>query len=94
MDDILEQPTSSVPNTADDPDDAAQSSDEDDGGPDWTKLSAMASASDVNKPFIPKRGEKEFEPSGEAGTSLQQHKLEQMRAAMFSALDVERTVSR
>ena len=60
--------------------------------------SALASSA-ANKPAIPKRGDKEFEPSGGVegggvGTNLQQHKLERIRDAMFSALDVERTVSR
>lgn len=99
MDDFLEKPTSSAPiENAETPEDAGQSSDEDDGGPDWTKLSALASSSS-SKPAIPKRGDKEFEPvggvdGGGTGTNLQQHKLERVRAAMFSALDVERTVSR
>ncbi|KAI5117358.1 hypothetical protein M0805_002472 [Coniferiporia weirii] len=93
MDDILERPTSNIPaDVTDNPEDAGQSSDEDDGGPDWTKLTALASAGPSN-PFIPKRGDKEFEPANGAGTNLQQHKLERVRAAMFSALDVERTVS-
>ena len=39
MDDNLELPTASVPHqTEDDAEDDAQSSDEDDGGLDWTKL--------------------------------------------------------
>ncbi|KAH8104966.1 tRNA-splicing endonuclease subunit sen54 N-term-domain-containing protein [Phellopilus nigrolimitatus] len=107
MDDILEQPTPTVPTSVvNDPEnDSAESSDEDDGAPDWTRLSALASASaranSANRPVIPKRGEKEFEPVGGVsgsgargtGTDLQQHKLERVRAAMFSALDVERRVS-
>ena len=99
MDDLYEKPSSSVQTrSADVQEDAGQSSDEDDGGPDWTKLSALASSA-ANKPAIPKRGDKEFEPSGGVegggvGTNLQQHKLERIRDAMFSALDVERTVSR
>ena len=44
MDDLLERPTYTAPvgigaaASADDPDNANQSSDEDDGGPDWTRL--------------------------------------------------------
>ena len=44
------------------------------------------------RPIIPKRGEKDYEPK--AGSNLQQHLLERMRAAMFSALGGERTISR
>ncbi|EJC98891.1 uncharacterized protein FOMMEDRAFT_113456 [Fomitiporia mediterranea MF3/22] len=98
MDDILEKPNSELrPSNVNSPEDAGQSSDEDDGGPDWTKVSGLASLSS-SKPSIPKRGDKEFEPAGGVdgggtGTSLQQHKLDRVRAAMFSALDVERTIS-
>lgn len=52
------------------------------------------SSNTVTKPVIPKRGEKEYEPSGDKGTDLQQYKLDRIRDAMFSALDVERTISR
>lgn len=39
MDDLLERPTYAAPAAAvENPEDAEQSSDEDDGGPDWTKL--------------------------------------------------------
>ena len=44
MDDLLERPTYTAPAgigaaaSTDDPDNANQSSDEDDGGPDWTRL--------------------------------------------------------
>ncbi|KLO14783.1 hypothetical protein SCHPADRAFT_825698 [Schizopora paradoxa] len=90
MDDNLELPTANVPHqTADDAEDDAESSDEDDGALDWTKLPSGSSS----RPFIPKRGEKEYEPSGQSGTLLQQHRLERGRSAMFAALDVERTVS-
>lgn len=91
MDDNLELPTANVPHqTADDVEDDAQSSDEEDRALDWTRLPSGPS----NRPFIPKRGEKEYEPTGQSGTLLQQHRLENMRSAMFAALDVERTVSK
>ena len=48
--------------------------------------------SSSSRPVIPKRGEKDYEPK--AGSNLQQHLLERMRAAMFSALGGERTISR
>lgn len=54
----------------------------------------LNSSNTVARPVIPKRGEKEYEPSGDKGTDLQQYKLDRIRDAMFSALDVERTVSR
>ena len=52
-------------------------------------------SSKTSRPVIPKRGEKEYEPKGAdgTGTGLQQHKLDRIRAAMFSALDVERVIS-
>ena len=56
--------------------------------------SCVSSSGSSNRPFIPKRGEKEYEPSGQSGTLLQQHRLERGRSAMFAALDVERTVSK
>lgn len=104
MDDALEHPTIIVKDdTNEHADVGGQSSDEDDGGPDWTRLAAFAAASSssksVGKPVIPKRGDKEFEPAGGVeqggtGTGLQQHKLARVREAMFAALDVERNVSR
>ena len=46
----------------------------------------------ASRPVIPKRGEKEYEPASES--SLQKHNLESSRAAMFSALAAERTISK
>lgn len=97
MDDVLEQPTPNVAQA--NPDNSDSGSDSEDGGPDWTNLprgiSVGADSSATSRPFIPKRGDKEFEPAGQpgSGSSLQQHKLERVRNAMFSALDVQRTVS-
>ncbi|KAL5512774.1 hypothetical protein ACEPAG_3040 [Sanghuangporus baumii] len=101
MDDQYEKPSFTVPKVDESSlGDAEQSSDEDDGGPDWTRLAALAPSNSTSssKAIIPKRGDKEHEPTGGSdgggkGTSLQQHKLERAREAMFSALDVERTVS-
>ncbi|KAL5482833.1 SEN54 [Sanghuangporus weigelae] len=101
MDDQYEKPSFTVPKVDESAlGDAEQSSDEDDGGPDWTRLAALAPSSSTSssKAIIPKRGDKEFEPTGGSdgggkGTNLQQHKLERVREAMFSALDIERTVS-
>ena len=98
MDDALEKPSHDVPLRAIDAhEDATVSEDEDDGGPDWTRFSIMA----TSKPYIPKRGDKEHEPLGgvaassnASGSGLQQHKLEQVRAAMFGAIDVDRITSR
>ncbi|PAV17489.1 Aldo keto reductase [Pyrrhoderma noxium] len=106
MDDTLEAPTSSIQSK----DNAeagydSQNSDDEDGAPDWTKFQALAkaSSSSSNKPVIPKRGEKEFEPTRGGsvnentknlkGSNLQQYKLERARLAMFGAIDVERTAS-
>lgn len=96
MDDELERPTHEV-NAVDVNDETALSEDEDDGGPDWTRFSAMT----TSKPYIPKRGDKEHEPlggtsfnSGASGSSLQRYKLEKVRAAMFGAIDVDRITSR
>ncbi|PPQ85172.1 hypothetical protein CVT25_004179 [Psilocybe cyanescens] len=93
MDDNLETPTSLPPKTplGDLPPDAdeEQSSDEEDGGLDWTKL-LPASA----RPIIPKRGEKEFEPREGGGTNLQLHVLDRARNAMLETLRATRTISR
>ncbi|KAH8834252.1 hypothetical protein DL96DRAFT_1579986 [Flagelloscypha sp. PMI_526] len=68
-------------------------SDDEDGAPDWTKFLASTSSkqSRANGPItLPKRGEKEYEPStvtglGE-GSNLQSHILSQARNAMMSVL--------
>lgn len=53
---------------------------EDEDGPDWSNIPLPGRA------FIPKRGEKEYEPRAATGTSLQQHLLERSRKAMFDAI--------
>ncbi|KAH9480353.1 putative tRNA-splicing endonuclease subunit sen54 [Psilocybe cubensis] len=92
MDDNLEAPSSLPPKTplGDLPPDADedQSSDEEDGGLDWTKLLPAAA-----RPVIPKRGEKEFEPRQGGGTNLQLHVLDRSRNAMFETLRATRTIS-
>ncbi|KAF4617922.1 hypothetical protein D9613_005767 [Agrocybe pediades] len=92
MDDSLEEPTShleKVPATDQQAEDQEeQSSDEEDGGLDWTKI-MPASA----RPIIPKRGEKEFEPRAGGGTNLQLHVLDRSRAAMLDTLRATRTIS-
>ena len=54
----------------------------------------VSSSSTAGRPVIPKRGDKEYEPTGDRGTDLQQYKLDRVRDAMLNALDVERTISR
>lgn len=46
------------------------------------------------RPIIPKRGEKDFEPTPGGGSSLQLHVLDRSRGAMFEALRATRTISR
>ncbi|KAF8879080.1 hypothetical protein CPB84DRAFT_1793589 [Gymnopilus junonius] len=93
MDDSLEIPTALPPKAplGDLPPEVEdeQSSDEEDGGLDWTKLLPPSA-----RPVIPKRGEKEFEPRGAGGTNLQQHVLDRARSAMFQTLRSTRTISR
>ncbi|KAJ3513120.1 hypothetical protein NLJ89_g3134 [Agrocybe chaxingu] len=92
MDDTLEAPTSLLPKgpLGDQPpeDDEGPASDEEDGGLDWTKLLPPS-----QRPVIPKRGEKEFEPRVAGGTNLQQHVLDRSRNAMFETLRATRTTS-
>ncbi|KAF8195394.1 tRNA-splicing endonuclease subunit sen54 N-term-domain-containing protein [Pholiota molesta] len=91
MDDSLETPTAlpQAPLGENPPDENdAQSSDEEEGGLDWTKL-LPASA----RPVIPRRGEKEFEPRAGGGTNLQLHVLDRSRSAMFDTLRATRTIS-
>ncbi|VDB87406.1 unnamed protein product [Peniophora sp. CBMAI 1063] len=89
MDDSLEQPQAHV--KAPDPDredaDDASSGDED-GGLDWSKLPKANSAA---KPVIPKRGEKDFEPT--EGSGLQSHQLQRARTAMFDVLRATRSTT-
>ncbi|CAA7265470.1 unnamed protein product [Cyclocybe aegerita] len=92
MDDSLEAPNALLSNAplGDQPpeDDEGPASDEEDGGLDWTKLLPPS-----QRPVIPKRGEKEFEPRGAGGTNLQQHVLDRSRNAMFDTLRATRTTS-
>ncbi|KAI0304496.1 tRNA-splicing endonuclease subunit sen54 N-term-domain-containing protein [Multifurca ochricompacta] len=61
-------------------DDYEQNSSEDeDGGLDWTKLPL-----NVPRPVIPKRGEKDFEPAHGGGSGLQRHTLDRARSAIKS----------
>ena len=46
------------------------------------------------RPVIPKRGEKDFEPSVEGGSGLQLHVLDRARASMLEALKAARNTSR
>jgi len=89
MDDTLEKPTS-VPKTEQiDREEDEQSSGDEDQGPDWTKLPSLPTA----RPFIPKRGEKDFEPTTAGGSGLQRHVLDRSRHAMLEALSAPRTIS-
>ncbi|KAF8067707.1 tRNA-splicing endonuclease subunit sen54 N-term-domain-containing protein [Lyophyllum atratum] len=89
MDDTYEEPTvlpqKSLDSNQEENDE--QSSDEEDGGLDWTKLPGIA------RPVIPKRGEKDFEPKPGGGSGLQVHVLDHARSAMFEALKGTRTIS-
>lgn len=89
MDDILERPQSHPKSPGDHAGDEEQSSGDEDGGLDWTKLPKYASA----RPVIPKRGEKDFEPAHGHGSGLQLHILDRARGAMFEALRAERSIS-
>ncbi|KAH9912847.1 tRNA-splicing endonuclease subunit sen54 N-term-domain-containing protein [Epithele typhae] len=66
----------------------SESGDEDQ-GPDWTKIPGLA----ASRPVIPKRGEKDFEPSAQGGSNLQKHVLDRSRGAMLDALKATRTIS-
>ena len=73
--------------------DAAHESDDEDEMPDYRVLSAMTKrhkAGTDATPTIPKRGEKDFEPTGFGGQSKL---LEQSRAALFGAIALDRTHS-
>ncbi|KAK7031218.1 tRNA-splicing endonuclease subunit sen54 [Paramarasmius palmivorus] len=91
MDDTLAQPNAEPKKPLGDNVDENEeesSGDEEEGGLDWTKLLPQSA-----RPVIPKRGEKEFEPSGEGGSNLQQFILNRARNAMFEALRTTRTIS-
>lgn len=89
MDDNLEQPNTAFVNPGDE-DHEQDSSGDEDGGLDWTKLPLGNSAA---RPVIPKRGEKDFEPTNGGGSGLQRHNLERARLAMFDALRSTRAIS-
>ncbi|TFY83842.1 hypothetical protein EWM64_g165 [Hericium alpestre] len=91
MDDFLEEPRPE-PIQQVNPDmheDDEESSADEDGGLDWTKLSSLS----LIKPVIPKRGEKDFEPTTAGGSGLQLHNLDRARNAMFEALGATRAIS-
>ncbi|KAG8901362.1 tRNA-splicing endonuclease subunit sen54 [Tulasnella sp. 403] len=99
MDDSLEHPTAALQSTNHDEDDRGSSSDEE-GALDWSKLPAFKSAPTIDRPIIPKRGEKEYEPIGgpssaspNTGSNLQKHTLERARNAMYTTLKAERGIS-
>ncbi|KAI5991159.1 tRNA-splicing endonuclease subunit sen54 N-term-domain-containing protein [Pisolithus albus] len=85
MDDILERPHP-LSKSSEDED---QSSGDEDGALDWTKLAKHVST----RPVIPKRGEKDFEPVHGRGSDLQLHVLDRARGAMFETLRAERGIS-
>ncbi|KAF7422970.1 tRNA-splicing endonuclease subunit sen54 [Pleurotus ostreatus] len=88
MDDALELPNAPPkPVQGDEPDE--NSSGDEDSGADWTKLSSL----NINRPIIPRRGEKEFEPAPGGGSGLQIHVLDRARSAMFDALRATRSTS-
>ncbi|KAI0313847.1 tRNA-splicing endonuclease subunit sen54 N-term-domain-containing protein [Amylostereum chailletii] len=91
MDDIFERPSpisQAADVTRDDADE--QSSGDEDGGLDWTKL---PKGSNIHRPVIPKRGEKDFEPNVDGPSGLQMHNLDRARLAMFDALRSTRAIS-
>ncbi|KAM5535011.1 hypothetical protein V8D89_011384 [Ganoderma adspersum] len=90
MDDNLELPTSiSKLDAAVVQEEEEQSSGDEDQGPDWTRIPGLAAA----RPVIPKRGEKDFEPTAHGGSGLQRHVLDRSRSAMLEALKATRTIS-
>ncbi|TBU29977.1 tRNA-splicing endonuclease subunit sen54 N-term-domain-containing protein [Dichomitus squalens] len=90
MDDNLELPTSAPKPGADaEKEEEEQSSGDEDQGPDWTKIPGLSTA----RPVIPKRGEKDFEPTTHGGSGLQRHVLDRSRSAMLEALKATRTIS-
>ncbi|KAI5997002.1 tRNA-splicing endonuclease subunit sen54 N-term-domain-containing protein [Pisolithus albus] len=85
MDDVLDLPL--LPSKTSEYEE--QSSGDEDGALDWTKLTKHV----LTRPVIPKRGEKDFEPSHGRGSDLQLHVLDRARVAMFETLRAERGVS-
>jgi tRNA-splicing endonuclease subunit Sen54 len=91
MDDVLEQPGAIA---APDPNaDAANINSSDDEGDalDWSKVPTAIADSTV-RPFIPKRGEKDFQPT--EGSNLQAYNLQRSRESMFTVLRTSKVVSR
>ena len=104
MDDVFEEPThvSHIEREEAKTDGEDFSSGEDE-NMDWSKLpyvhpivalNSPDKGSSISRPVIPKRGEKDFEPSVQGGSGYQRHVLDNKRKAMFQALDVERNTSR
>lgn len=89
MDDGLERPQSHRKPSCDNAGDDEYSSGDEDGRLDWTKLPKNGAA----RPVIPKRGEKDFEPTNGGGSGLQLHVLDRSRGAMLDALRAERSIS-
>ncbi|KAF9223005.1 hypothetical protein BS17DRAFT_880949 [Gyrodon lividus] len=89
MDDALEVPRPQ-PSAADVQQEEDQSSGDEEGGLDWTKLPKLGAAA---RPVIPKRGEKDFEPAPGGGSGLQLHVLDRSREAMLEALRAGRSIS-
>jgi len=54
--------------------------------------SAFRLGPSASRPVIPKRGDKEYEPTSES--NLQKYNLGRARVAMFDALRAERTISK
>ncbi|KAI6102327.1 hypothetical protein EDD16DRAFT_1696651 [Pisolithus croceorrhizus] len=86
MDDILERPPLHSKSSGDE----EQSSGDEDGALDWTKLAKHV----PTRPVIPERGEKDFEPVHGRDSDLQLHVLDQARGAMFETLRARRGISR
>ncbi|KAG8955231.1 tRNA-splicing endonuclease subunit sen54 [Tulasnella sp. 419] len=96
MDDSLENPVPSQPPKPEDLGGEDDLSGDEEDVADWTKFSSIKFT--LDKPIIPKRGEKDFEPTGgpslhATGSNLQSHALNRARDAMYSALQVERGIS-
>ncbi|KDQ08038.1 hypothetical protein BOTBODRAFT_38254 [Botryobasidium botryosum FD-172 SS1] len=92
MEDEYESPkfiSPSTENAAGEVGEADSSGDED--TPDWTKFAATAS--DVSRPVLPKRGEKDFEPAAGGGSGLQSYTLDRSRSAMVNALKAGRGIN-
>ncbi|KAG8985017.1 tRNA-splicing endonuclease subunit sen54 [Tulasnella sp. JGI-2019a] len=99
MDDSLELPIllpSTIPRV--DPEANDESSGDEDGALDWSSLRVSQNVS-IDRPIIPKRGEKDYEPTGgpskyqNTGSNLQKHSLDRARDAMYTALTANRGIS-